>query len=255
MTSRFGLNILIAAGSVFLFTGSASAGDTAADIARALMPDLDKFEIAYRKAKASSANDGADAQPGGRSRSWKRKKTERTRGYHSNVPALQDLIKNKAAPKPVAAAPALAAAPEPVAAPVVPPSPVYSTQSVTFELDSARLTAEGKAILRHTIFTALQQVRRQVAERTRSWGENEMTAEFVVAGHTDASGPDDYNLDLSQRRANAVCNYLRSLGPVGALDCVGFGEDQLADPSNPTASVNRRVDFAGKFIPKRTASN
>lgn len=65
---------------------------------------------------------------------------------------------------------------------------------------------------------------------------------FLVEGHTDATGPADYNLELSRRRAAAVVDYLvrRGIDP-DRLMARGFGETRprAADPENP---ANRRVE-------------
>ena len=68
---------------------------------------------------------------------------------------------------------------------------------------------------------------------------------FAVVGHTDAKGKRDYNLKLSQRRAGAVRDMLISTFriPPGRLVALGLGEEQLRDPENPDAGVNRRVQL------------
>ena len=68
---------------------------------------------------------------------------------------------------------------------------------------------------------------------------------FAVVGHTDGKGKRDYNLKLSQRRANEVRNMLISTFriPPGRLVALGLGEEQLQDQSNPEAGVNRRVQL------------
>lgn len=72
-----------------------------------------------------------------------------------------------------------------------------------------------------------------------------LSDKFVVAGHTDAKGSREYNLKLSQRRAEAVRDMLVSLFRVEPerLIAVGLGEEQLQDPSHPDAAVNRRVQL------------
>ena len=48
----------------------------------------------------------------------------------------------------------------------------------------------------------------------------------VVVGHTDRIGSDNYNLSLSQRRAQTVANYLSSRGvPANVIRAEGAGED------------------------------
>jgi OmpA-OmpF porin, OOP family len=66
---------------------------------------------------------------------------------------------------------------------------------------------------------------------------------FELEGHTDASGSDAYNQALSERRAQAVREYLVEQHHVQPqrLEAVGKGERDLLDPANPDAAVNRRV--------------
>ena len=68
-----------------------------------------------------------------------------------------------------------------------------------------------------------------------------------VEGHTDDRGPDDRNLELSQKRAEAVVAWLVERGEVAAerLEARGFGETQPIE-SNDTRegrAANRRVEF------------
>lgn len=66
---------------------------------------------------------------------------------------------------------------------------------------------------------------------------------FMIAGHTDAKGDNPYNQALSERRADAVKQYLVSayrLDPK-LLIAIGYGEEQLKLPSQPDAGQNRRV--------------
>ena len=67
-----------------------------------------------------------------------------------------------------------------------------------------------------------------------------------VAGHTDSTGGDKYNLMLSQQRAQSVANILGGFGVEQVrMDTVGFGETQPI-ASNGTASgreQNRRVEL------------
>jgi outer membrane protein OmpA-like peptidoglycan-associated protein len=67
-----------------------------------------------------------------------------------------------------------------------------------------------------------------------------------VGGHTDSDGPDDYNLALSQRRANSVASYLVSQGIVaGRLMVTGYGETRPVAPNTTPAgkAQNRRVEI------------
>jgi outer membrane protein OmpA-like peptidoglycan-associated protein len=67
---------------------------------------------------------------------------------------------------------------------------------------------------------------------------------FVLAGHTDAVGSEEYNLDLSSRRADSVKRYLMekySLSP-DHLVTAGYGKTRLKNKENPKAAENRRVE-------------
>jgi OOP family OmpA-OmpF porin len=68
---------------------------------------------------------------------------------------------------------------------------------------------------------------------------------FIVIGHTDAKGSRDYNLKLSQERADAVRAAM--INPFGIspsrIEAVGLGEEQLLNRSNPDAAENRRVQL------------
>ncbi|MBU1175868.1 MAG: OmpA family protein [Alphaproteobacteria bacterium] len=68
---------------------------------------------------------------------------------------------------------------------------------------------------------------------------------YILAGHTDAQGPDVYNMDLSYRRAWAVKRYLMRYYGIASwrLEVVGWGEDYLRDPVQPYDPVNRRVEI------------
>jgi len=71
-----------------------------------------------------------------------------------------------------------------------------------------------------------------------------MTVE--IAGHTDATGPESYNLSLSERRAKAVSAYLAGKGiAVNRVETVFFGESKPIE-TNATREgrqKNRRVEF------------
>jgi len=66
---------------------------------------------------------------------------------------------------------------------------------------------------------------------------------FVVAGHTDAAGGEDYNQGLSERRADAIKRYLVDKYGINGTDLVtvGYGKSKLKDPSHPMAAINRHV--------------
>jgi outer membrane protein OmpA-like peptidoglycan-associated protein len=68
-----------------------------------------------------------------------------------------------------------------------------------------------------------------------------------IYGHTDSSGSDAYNQDLSERRAQSVANYLSTRGVNRVrMATQGFGETQLLISPERTESdrqANRRVEI------------
>jgi outer membrane protein OmpA-like peptidoglycan-associated protein len=66
---------------------------------------------------------------------------------------------------------------------------------------------------------------------------------FLIAGHTDAKGGVEYNQKLSERRAEAVRDYMVRQFRIAPqrLSAKGYGKSQLLDPSRPEDGVNRRV--------------
>src|SRR5437660_220889 len=107
--------------------------------------------------------------------------------------------------------------------------PVAET-SVHFGFDKDNLTKKAKE--------ALDQLAADI--------QNTKGYIITVEGGTDSVGPSDYNYDLSQRRANAVIQYLASQHniPAHKIYLIGLGKDKPAD-SNKTSegrAKNRRVD-------------
>lgn len=113
---------------------------------------------------------------------------------------------------------------------------VNVTQSVDldirFEVNSADLSVGavrqldelGDALLSHELTTVI----------------------FLIAGHTDATGPAVDNKALSLRRATAVQRYLMERHGIAAhrLSVIGWGEERLKRPFDPAAAVNRRVEIS-----------
>lgn len=68
-----------------------------------------------------------------------------------------------------------------------------------------------------------------------------------VDGHTDSTGSAQYNLALSERRANSVANYLGSVGiDPRRMSAVGYGMERpiASNASESGRSQNRRVEIA-----------
>ncbi|HEY5746755.1 MAG TPA: OmpA family protein [Chryseolinea sp.] len=72
------------------------------------------------------------------------------------------------------------------------------------------------------------------------------TIQIEISGHTDTSGPEQYNLGLSERRAKAVMKYFSDKGvPKDRMTVLFFGETKPTE-SNDTKEgrkKNRRVEF------------
>lgn len=103
---------------------------------------------------------------------------------------------------------------------------------VFFEYDSAVLTTQAQMDLR-SLGMAL------ISPRLRDFS-------YLIAGHTDARGDASYNLDLSERRARAVRDFLLreyAIDP-SRLIAMGFGEERPRSPDAPQAAINRRVEVA-----------
>ncbi len=66
---------------------------------------------------------------------------------------------------------------------------------------------------------------------------------YLIGGHTDAKGGTEYNQGLSERRAQAVKNFLVDRFRLGddTLVSAGYGKGQLKNTANPFAAENRRV--------------
>jgi OOP family OmpA-OmpF porin len=108
---------------------------------------------------------------------------------------------------------------------------VLSLTGVNFATDKAVLSDDAKAILDDAV-TTLKSTEKDVQLR--------------VEGHTDDRGSEAYNMALSQRRAQAVVDYLVSQGvEADSLVAVGMGESYpVANNATPAGqALNRRVDF------------
>jgi len=71
--------------------------------------------------------------------------------------------------------------------------------------------------------------------------------EILIEGHTDSTGPAEYNLDLSIRRAQSVANELtRHEVLSNRFNIMGYGEDQpvAANDTVEGRQANRRVELA-----------
>ncbi len=108
---------------------------------------------------------------------------------------------------------------------------IFTLEGVNFEFDSATLTPEAKSKLDAAVSTL---------------SSNVGNKRIRVVGHTDSIGSETYNQKLSERRAQAVVNYLVSQGvDPSILISEGRGESEpIADNSTEEGRAkNRRVEF------------
>jgi len=109
-------------------------------------------------------------------------------------------------------------------------APEYEFKNVNFEFDSARLAPGSTTMLDEGV---------EILKRNSD-------LQVEIAGHTDSRGGDQYNLGLSQRRAQAVADYLIAHGANGDnISVKGYGESQPIDDNNTEAgrAANRRVEL------------
>ena len=78
---------------------------------------------------------------------------------------------------------------------------------------------------------------------------------FVVAGHTDAAGTEQYNQGLSERRADTIKRFLSDKFGINGSDLVtvGYGESKPKDPNAPMDPANRRVQVVNMEASKTAA--
>jgi outer membrane protein OmpA-like peptidoglycan-associated protein len=107
---------------------------------------------------------------------------------------------------------------------------VFHIFRLSFAVGSAQITPDN-----HSLLTTLQRVLREFP-----------LSAIVIEGHTDAQGHDEFNQALSQRRADAVREYLlANMGLSGdRVTAAGFGEARpLATNETPEGRAkNRRID-------------
>jgi len=106
-----------------------------------------------------------------------------------------------------------------------------ATQGILFAVDSDRLRPESTP--------TLEEIGRMLKDHPE--------LRLAIEGHTDADGDDDYNLDLSKRRAAAVKKFIVAEYQIdeSRLETAGFGESRpAADNGTPEGKQqNRRVEL------------
>jgi len=156
------------------------------------------------------------------------------------------------APAPVAAPPPPATTPTPPPPPAPPPpapQPAPPTEDeifrrktleelnaekpltdTFFELDSTEITAEARTSIQKDV----------------DWMKRWTSTKVMVEGHADSRGTNEYNLALGERRADAVRDYMVSLGiPADRITIVSKGEEQpfCTEETEACWQQNRRGHF------------
>jgi peptidoglycan-associated lipoprotein len=107
---------------------------------------------------------------------------------------------------------------------------INDLQTVHFDFDSSALTPEARRML----------------DQNAEFLLNHPEIKVLVEGHCDERGTEEYNLNLGQRRADAVREYLAAKGvPPRQLETLTFGESRPVDPGHDESawSKNRRAQF------------
>ncbi|MEP7195699.1 MAG: OmpA family protein [Saprospiraceae bacterium] len=112
----------------------------------------------------------------------------------------------------------------------------YNVLPIYYSLNSASLNTESKEIINKKLYKLMLE---------------KPGIRIEISSHTDSRDSDKYNMDLSQRRAQSVVNYLVAKGiKKNRMSAIGFGETRLKEPcpngSNCTEAQhakNRRTEF------------
>jgi len=130
------------------------------------------------------------------------------------------------------AAPAEAEAPAKAEAPAAKPAPlaVIDATAAEFAFDKSDLTSAHRTIL--------------IDVAGKLTGKENLE----IVGHTDSKGSKAYNQKLSERRAKAVADFLRTFGVKNDMSVSGMGETQpVADNATDAGRAqNRRVEIRTK---------
>jgi len=124
--------------------------------------------------------------------------------------------------------------------------PTLSAEAAACQAEYNRRLAPGERVLFDFDSAELHEEGRQLLDEIIEIGANCPDVNVVVAGHTDSVGDREYNIELSQRRADVVVDYLVGKGvEADRLTAIGFGYSQpVADNSTDEGRAqNRRIEF------------
>lgn len=115
-----------------------------------------------------------------------------------------------------------------------------SAQPITSRLQFSKIEFEnGKAALRPEMFEDLDKIVNFLLDNP--------DFKLKISGHTDSDGREEFNLELSQQRANSIKEYITFFGNVNEnrVEAIGFGSSKPIVEENTAAdkAMNRRVEF------------
>ncbi len=221
----------------------------AAEIALASLADVDVGEALLDRQTLTVVGE-MRYEPSALERVRERLRRDLPRGYggREQITMLRPQSSPPAAP--------LAAAPPAATPPVlqIPPvdtaaAPARGPSTVAGQVCQARLrdTARSGVINFDRARALLTGESTLTLDRIAAIARNCPGVRIEIEGHTDAEGTPERNQGLSERRAQAVQNYLMRQGGVDAaiLTAIGYGETRPVAPNDTPANRarNRRIDF------------
>jgi OmpA-OmpF porin, OOP family len=114
--------------------------------------------------------------------------------------------------------------------------------------DQTKLVMDN-AILFEFASDYLNETANQTLDKLVMFMKDKPGLQLIIAGHTDTTGPAQYNKSLSKRRADSVANYFIKNGiSKDRLEIVGYGQDNPVASNDTTEGrkKNRRVEFSLK---------
>ena len=112
-------------------------------------------------------------------------------------------------------------------------------EGIQLTFDSGLLFDVGKAAIKPETKTNLD----KLSESLMKYPDTDV----LIEGHTDSTGAEEMNLELSRQRSQSVSNYLASLGvDPRRFTIMGYGESQPIATNDTTEGrqANRRVEIA-----------
>jgi peptidoglycan-associated lipoprotein len=152
-------------------------------------------------------------------------------------------------------APMMVAAPPPAPAPAPPPPPRPAPPAPPMAAPAPAGVVAGSIMdfqqnVGDRVFFAydrseLEDMGRSTLQKQAAWLQRFPTVVLTIEGHADERGTREYNLALGARRAQAVRDYLVSLGVSGArIETISFGKERPIFAYSPTSHAGSRTGAA-----------